>query len=287
MASSTREASLEQITDDEFDAFRRLIYDIAGIHLHEGKRTLVTARLSKRLRALNMPTFLDYYDHLLNHDPLGHELQQMINCITTNKTEFFRESHHFDFLKETAIPEICAEVGARRSRKLRIWSAACSLGQEPYSIAMAVLDALNGAQSWDIRILASDIDTNVLDHASQGMYPADEIARLPAAMKQKYFLKGTGQWKDQVRVKPAVQRLVTFRQINLNATPWPIHTQFDLIFCRNVIIYFDQPTQMRLFGRLHEIIRPNGYLMLGHSENLPFSLSGYRSLGGTIYRVQP
>lgn len=286
MASEIRESTFETITDDEFDAFRRLIYDIAGIHLHDGKRTLVTARLSKRLRALAMPSFLDYYDHLLNHDPQGQELQQMINCITTNKTDFFREPHHFDFLRDTALPEICNKLRRGQPRKLRIWSSACSLGQEPYSIAIAIMEYLNNLSAWDVRILASDIDTHVLEQATRGVYPAEEVERLPKAMKEKYFLKGTGAWQNQVRIKPAVQKLVSFRQINLNAVPWPFRCKFDIIFCRNVIIYFDQPTQLRLFDRLRESIAPDGYLMLGHSENLPWSVNGYRSLGGTIYRAQ-
>lgn len=287
MTSDTRETQgFEQITDDEFDAFRRLIYDIAGIHLHDGKRSLVTARLSKRLRALALPTFLDYYELLLQNDDQGHELQQMINCITTNKTDFFREPHHFDFLRDVALPELCDKLRRGQPRRLRIWSSACSLGHEPYSLAISLLEHLKGAAGWDVRILASDIDTHVLEHAARGIYSADDIAHLPKATKERYFLKGVGEWSNQVRIKPMVQKLITFRQINLNATPWPINTQFDIVFCRNVIIYFDQATQLRLFDRLHDIIRHDGYLMLGHSENLPWSVKGYKSLGGTIYRAQ-
>lgn len=274
------------INDDEFEAFRQLIYRETGISLNNGKRALVCSRLSKRLRALQLDTFLDYYAYLLRHDTDGVELQQMINCITTNKTEFFREPHHFEFLRTTILPEAQSRAAHGGTRRLRIWSAGCSMGHEPYSLAIALLEALGAARGWDIRILASDIDTNVLDIASRGIYDLEELQSVSEDLKHKYFLRGTGRWQGTALIRPAVQRLITFRRINLTEDAWPIQTQFDLILCRNVIIYFNQATQQRLFEHFRQHLKTGGHLMLGHSENMPTTQLGFRSLGGTIYRYE-
>ena len=286
LRSAMQNLSYCDINDDEFDAFRQLIYRETGISLNNGKRALVCSRLSKRLRALQLDTFLDYYAYLLRNDTDGVELQQMINCITTNKTEFFREPHHFDFLRTTIFPEAQARATHGGTRRLRVWSAGCSMGHEPYSLAITLLEAMGAARGWDIRILASDIDTNVLDIASRGVYDLDELQSIPEDLKRKYFLRGTGRWEGTALIRPAVQRLITFRRINLTEDAWPIQTQFDLILCRNVIIYFNQATQQRLFEHFRQHLKTGSHLMLGHSENMPSTPLGYRSLGGTIYRYE-
>lgn len=277
----------QTISEEEFEAFRHLIYRESGISLNAGKRALVSSRLTKRLRALGLHTFLDYYAYLLQSDSEGHELQQMINCITTNKTDFFRESHHFDYLRSTIIPQQKLKAANGGPRRLRIWSAGCSRGHEPYSLAITVLEALGASRGWDVRILASDIDTDVLDTAIQGIYPLEDLQCIADDLKRRYFLKGVGLHEGTAQVRSEVKRLVTFRRINLTDDEWPIRTQFDLILCRNVIIYFNSETQRRLFARFGGLLSPGGHLMLGHSENMPSTMRAFRALGGTMYRHEP
>jgi chemotaxis protein methyltransferase CheR len=275
------------ISDEEFDAFRDLIFNESGISLNVGKRALVCSRLSKRLRALGMCNYLDYYSHLLQSDPEGDEMQQMINCITTNKTEFFREPHHFDFVRNVIIPQAQENAARGGQRRLRIWSAGCSRGHEPYTLAISVLEALGASRGWDVKILASDIDTEVLEFGHHGLYPLDELDSVSDELKRKYFLRGTGRHAGEALARPELKRLITFRRINLTEPTWPIHTQFDLILCRNVIIYFNSETQRALFGRFASVLKPGGHLMLGHSENMPNTLRQYQPIGGTIYQHQP
>jgi chemotaxis protein methyltransferase CheR len=271
------------ITDAEFDLLRRLIHAHAGIALAPWKRYLVRARLARRLHELGLSTFADYHTLLLA-DGTGAELTRFINAMTTNKTEFFREAHHFDYVRGTWLP---ARGPCRRAtdRHLRLWSAGCSTGEEAYTLALTLLDALDGAPSWDIKILASDIDTDVLDRAAEGIYPLDQVAPVPRPLLPRYFLRGTGARTGLVRVKPAVRSLVTFRRINFLDEPWPIRTQFDAILCRNVLIYFDRETQARVLGRLVHQLKDGGLLLLGHSESIQgLAGGGLTRLGATIYR---
>jgi chemotaxis protein methyltransferase CheR len=277
----------QAISDEEFDAFRDLIFHETGISLNQGKRALICSRLSKRLRTLGMHSYLDYYSHLLQSDPEGDELQQMINCITTNKTEFFREPHHFDFIRNVLVPKLVQQAGRGASRKLRIWSAGCSRGQEAYTLAITVLEALGQSRGWDVKILASDIDTEVLEIAQEGLYPLEEVQTISDELKKKYFLRGMGRHSGEALVRSELKRLITFRRINLTEPSWPIHTHFDLILCRNVIIYFNPETQRALFGKFASVLKPGGHLMLGHSENMPVTLRHYQPIGGTIYQHQP
>jgi len=203
--------------------------------------------------------------------------------MTTNKTEFFREGHHFDYLRTAWLP---SRGPCRRAsdRQLRMWSAGCSTGEEPYSLALTLLDALDGAASWDIRILASDIDTEVLARAAEAIYPLEHVAPVPAALLPRYFLRGTGARAGLVRVKPAVRSLVTFRRINFLDEPWPVQTRFDAIFCRNVLIYFDRPTQARILHRLVLQLKDDGLLFLGHSESAHGLVRSLAAVAPTIYR---
>jgi chemotaxis protein methyltransferase CheR len=270
------------ITDQEFELLRRLIHSHAGIALAPWKRDVVRARLGRRLQELGIATFAEYHTKLLA-DVGGTELMRFINAMTTNKTEFFREAHHFDYLRGIWLP---SRGPCRRAtdRRLRFWSAACSTGEEPYSLAITLLEALDGGTGWDLRILASDIDTDVLAHAADAIYPMEQVAPVPRAMLPRYFLKGTGGRDGTVRVKPAVRSLVTFRRINFLEDPWPIRTRFDVIFCRNVLIYFDRPTQQRILHRLVHQLTDTGLLFLGHAESVHGLVSGLTPVAATVYR---
>ncbi|MEZ6040344.1 MAG: CheR family methyltransferase [Planctomycetaceae bacterium] len=278
-----------QLTRKEFKLFRELIYAEAGISMSEAKFQLVESRLQKRLRKLQLNSFSRYYDFLQNEDRNGEERLQMINALTTNKTDFFRENHHFEYMREELLPSIEAQARETGHYKLRIWSAACSTGEEPYTLAMTLLEYFGAAKAaqWDIRILASDVDTDVLANAEQGVYHEDKADEIPADLRKRYFRKEV-RGKDTVWVAgPELKQLIAFRRINFIESPWPINTSFDIIFCRNVMIYFDEPTQDRLVSRFAEQLVPEGHLFIGHSESIMRIEGVYRPLGKTIYRLNP
>ena len=272
------------ISDLEFHRIRALVYQETGIALGETKRQLICSRLGKRLRHYGYLTFSQYYKHLLERDPAGEERLRMINAITTNKTDFFREADHFAFLRSEILTPLVAEAQAGGSRRLRIWSAGCSSGEEPYSVAITVLEGLTNIWTWDVKILASDINTDVLTQGKEGVYRAERLSSVPPALRKRYFHWGRGGREGLVRVRQDVRGLVTFRQINLQQDRWPIRTIFDCIFCRNVIIYFDRPTQERLVARLTNLLRPGGCLFLGHSESLLGMHGELEYAGKTVYR---
>jgi chemotaxis protein methyltransferase CheR len=277
-----------ELTTEEFNKFRSLIYQLTGISLNEGKRNLVQSRLQKRLRLHGLASFSDYYQLVQSGDGNGEQVE-LINCITTNKTDFFREPHHFEFITEQVVPEI-----AYRSRRgqtaprMRVWHAGCSSGEEPYTLAMTLREAAaKQGGTWDIRQLASDIDTHVLAHAEAGIYEEERIAPVPADYKPKYFLRGRDAQSGLYKVRPELRSQITFRRINLLDEEWPIRseTRFDIIFCRNVIIYFDKPTQKRLFARFAQKLKPGGYLFIGHSESLHGISDEFTPVGRTIYQL--
>ena len=275
------------LRQDEFERFRALAYRAAGINLTDGKKQLVQSRLFKRLRHHEMSTFREYLALLDREGENGQEMRSMINSLTTNKTDFFREPHHFEFIARNIMPEAIAEAAqGRRSRRLRIWHAGCSTGQEPYSCAMTVANSLRGQGIWDIRLLASDIDTDVLAAAEEGIYTAEQAMPIPAEMRERYMRAVPGQ-PGHFRVVPEIAERIAFRQINLNDEPWPIRrdVRFDIIFCRNVVIYFDKPTQKKLFARFRQLLVPEGILFIGHSESLFGIDDSFQPLGGTIYRA--
>jgi chemotaxis protein methyltransferase CheR len=272
------------ITDRDFHAIRTMLYREAGISLSDGKRALVSCRLAKRLRHLKLRGYAEYLDYLATQDPQGSERQVMINCLTTNKTDFFREPHHFAFLRTSVFPLVERQAQQGGPRRLRIWSAGCSIGHEPYSIAMTILDHFSSLRGWDIRILASDINTQVLETAQRGIFPEEQLAPVDAVTRRNYFLRGTASQTGFCQVRPEVRRLVHFRQINLMEEPWPLQTRFDIIFCRNVIIYFDAATQQRLTLRFGDQLTDSGYLILGHSEHPHWLEAQFASCGGTIYQ---
>jgi chemotaxis protein methyltransferase CheR len=271
--------------DKEFDRLRRLVRDWAGISLVDSKRQMVQARLQKTLRALKLPCFAEYCGLLESAGPSSEEATGFINSITTNKTDFFREPHHFEFVKSKLVPRWVSD-SLTGSQTLRIWHAGCSTGEEPYSMAMTLLEAFRTRPLWDIRLLATDIDTNVLEFAQKGVYENERVQPVPPDYLKRFFLRGKGEMHGFVKVKPEVSDLVTFKKLNLLDEPWPFRPEcrFDAIFCRNVVIYFDQPTQRKVFERLGGMLRPGGHLFVGHSESL-FRLSHVLvAVGGTIYQ---
>lgn len=268
-----------ELSDRDFAYFRDLIGREAGIVLGEHKRELVYGRLARRLRQLKLGSFTQYRAYVEAH--AASEIAEVINAITTNLTAFFREAHHFEHLAGEALPEMRRRNAAQR--RLRLWSAGCSTGEEPYSIAITVAENVAERSQWDIKVLATDIDSQVLARAEQGVYDGERVKDVTPQRLRRWFLRGRGARAGKVRVAPALQALVHFRHLNL-MEPWPMHGPFDAIFCRNVVIYFDRPTQARLFERFAELLAPQGFLYLGHSESLHGLSERFKPAGRTIYR---
>jgi len=266
-------------TDHDFAFLRDVVMEHSGISLGEQKRQLVYGRLTRRLRQLGLRSFAEYCGHVEQH--LEEELGELINAITTNLTSFFRENHHFEHLAAHALPDIMKRNAG--TRRLRLWSSASSTGEEPYSIAMTVAETLGSASGWDARILATDIDSQVLAKAQTGVYTEDRITDIPPARQRRWFRRGAGANSSKVKVNEDLQALIAFRQLNL-LKDWPMRGPFDIIFCRNVVIYFDKDTQRRLFDRFADILVPNGYLYVGHSESLHRISERFKLIGKTIYQ---
>ncbi len=276
-------ASETTMTDAEFDLLRTLMYEQSGIHLKDAKRELLKGRLAKRLRHHGYESFAQYYDHLKNDDPQGAELQEMLNAVTTHKTSFFRESHHFDYLRERLlVPANQAAAQGRRS-PIRIWSAGCSSGEEPYSIAITVVANLQRLNTWDIKILGSDIDTDVLEKARTAIYPGESVSDLAPDLLRRNFLAGKGEQAGLVQLKPEIRNLVRFGRVNLMEPTWPFRRKFDAIFCRNVMIYFERDVQRHVLQKFAEYMKPGGLFFAGHSENLLGLGGSFQPIGGTVY----
>ncbi len=248
-----------ELNHRQFDAISQLIYTKCGISLKKGKEALVRARLMKRLRALKLKT-IDDYMAFLDSEQGDHEIGTLIDVMTTNKTSFFREAAHFDFLTDRVIPEI-------RSPKIRIWSAACSSGEEPYTLAMVLRESIPQIDRTDLLILATDISNEMLATARRGVYSQERAADVPRALRPKYFQRSRRWGPNQVQVSNDLKKLVRFGALNL-MHPWPMRGSFNAIFCRNVMIYFDRPTQQTLVNRFWDLLEPGGYLFVGHSEGL-------------------
>jgi len=277
MAAAADTYSREFSFDDrQFERLRALVASFTGICLSDAKRDMTYGRIARRLRALGMTDFDQYCDLIERGDDT--ELEHFVNAITTNLTSFFRERHHFEYLAESVLPEVLERN--RAERRLRIWSAGCSTGEEPYSIAMTVLDSCPRMSGWDARILATDLDSDVLERASNGIYASDRVTGIDRARQSRWFQRGADQ---RVRVVPEVRDLIRFRRLNL-MEPWPMRGPFDVIFCRNVVIYFDKETQRRLFDRYAEILAPDGVLFVGHSESLFRVTDRFELIGKSTYR---
>jgi chemotaxis protein methyltransferase CheR len=268
---------VRRLSGAEFDAFQGLIYQVTGIHLAPSKGDMLAVRLGRRLRALGLDSFADYYTRVTS-DPSGAEREQFINAVTTNKTHFFREPHHFELLRDQVIPRVRAATspGARR---LRIWSAAASTGEEAYSAAMVAHHALAG-DGCAIEIVGSDIDTDVLAHARAGIYAEEQVAETPDHLRQRYLVRDGARW----RVADELRALVQFTRVNLIHDAIPYQGAFDAVFLRNVLIYFDPETRSRLIHRIRPYFAERGYLFLGHAESLLGVTDRLVSAGRTAYR---
>ena len=243
-----------------FDDFRTLVYDACGIFLTEQKEALVSARIGKRMRALQLTDYRRYYDVVVN-DTSGVELRELINAISTNVTQFYRESRHFDFLAD-----VVKQLSGNGKRDLRIWCAACSTGEEPYTIAITALEAMH--KPMGLQIVASDISTKVLQIAKFGVYRDTDIARVPPNLLKKYFQKGVGRAERLYRIKSELRQRISYKQINLSTPPFPVEGNLDAIFCRNVMIYFNQDLRRSLVANFERLLRPGGHLFVGMAESL-------------------
>ncbi len=278
---TTAAGDIAELTDREFEKISDLVKSLCGINLHQGKKELVKARLNKRLRALNLSTFDDYMAYI-RKDASDDELITMLDAISTNLTSFFREQGHFDHLAKTILPQIAASR-ASSARRLRIWSAGCSSGEEPYTIAIVLHEHLSDFASWDAKILATDLSTKVLAKAVQGTFAAERLGEIPGAYVSRYFTCVQTRPERIFQVQDSIRRLVTFARLNLLES-WPMHGPFDVVFCRNVMIYFDKPTQTRLIERFWEIMAPGGILYVGHSESLAGVKHRFEYVQPTVYR---
>ena len=261
-------------TDSDFSRIRTLIHRRAGIALGEHKRQMVYSRLSRRLRDLGLPQFSTYLG-MLEDSRDGDEWQLFINSLTTNLTSFFREAHHFPVL---------ADLARKATQPVTVWCAAASTGEEPYSIAITLMEAL-GERASTARVIATDIDTSVLARASAGVFTMEQVNRLSPERLRRFFNKGTGANAGKVRVRPEVTAMVKFSRLNLLDAGWPVKEPVDAIFCRNVMIYFDKPTQKKLLDRFVPLLKPNGLLFAGHSENASLVNQTFKTVGQTVYTL--
>ena len=276
---STQPADQEfEFTDAEFKRLREIVHARTGIALSEAKRELVYGRLARRLRKLKLQSFAEYCQLVETGEPA--ELEELTNAITTNLTSFFREGYPFEQLAAEALPQIESKRAA--ARRLRLWSAGCSTGEETYSLAVVLREAMGRLANWDVKLFATDIDSKVVATAAEGVYAAERFKGVSAERVKKWFPPAAGR-PGFSAASPTLKSLITFKQLNL-LDPWPMKGPFDVIFCRNVVIYFDKPTQRRLFDRMAELQEPGGWLFVGHSENLLNVTRRYKLVGRTVYR---
>jgi len=259
----------------DFERVRAMIYKRAGIALADSKQEMVYSRLARRLRATGISSFVKYLDDL-EAGRLGEEWESFTNALTTNLTSFFREAHHFPLLAE--------HVKNKRNEQLTIWCSASSTGEEPYSIAMTLCEAFNTLTP-PATIIATDIDTNVLATAANGVYPMERLDKMSAERQRKFFLKGKGDKEGMARVRPELRQMITFKPLNLLADQWPLTGQFDVIFCRNVMIYFDKATQRKILARFVPLMKPDALLFAGHSENFLYVSDSLKLRGKTVYEL--
>lgn len=264
-----------KFSGEDFERVRKLIYQHAGISLSPIKQDMVYSRLARRLRATGATSFVDYLDALERNG--GDEWERFVNSLTTNLTSFFREPHHFPILAEHL-----QKLGT--SRPIKIWCSAASTGEEPYSIAMTVLETFGDKVS-HVSIFASDLDTNVLATAQRGIYPMERVEKISTERLRRFFFKGTGSQEGYVSVRPELKRLIDFQRVNLLEPNWPVRGPLDVIFCRNVMIYFDKPTQYKILSRYAPLLQSNGLMFAGHSESFLHAADLFKSLGKTVYAL--
>lgn len=271
------------LSRDDMALVAKLVYEHAGIVIREHKEAMARGRLARRVKVLGLGSIAEYCAYLRTASAVD-EIPELINAVTTNHTAFFRERHHFDHLRKDVLPRLIQERAGRRGR-IRIWSAACSSGEEPYSAAAISRDVIGHRSDLDFKILATDIDTDILDRAAAGQYPTDQFDRLPADLRPLLKLEGQNG-RGEARIAEELKRLIAFKRLNLIES-WPMKGPFDVIFCRNVFIYFDTPTKAAILDRYVALLQPGGFLYLGHSESLPQPHPQLRLIGRTIYERTP
>jgi chemotaxis protein methyltransferase CheR len=269
------------MTDDDFTRLSSFIQNKLGIKMPYPKKVMLQCRLQKRVRELRMASFRDYLEYVFSNEGREEELVRMIDLVTTNKTDFFRESSHFDYLKDVVLPEF---GGSQQKRSIRIWSAACSSGEEPYSIAIIMKEYSESHPETDFGILGTDVSTRILQKAALAVYDADRISGIPDSMKRKYFMRNKNPEIRTVRVVPEIRSTVTFQRMNLMDEHYGINNHFDIVFCRNVLIYFDRETQQSVICKLASKLKTGGYFFLGHSESIASMRVPLRQIMPTIFR---
>ena len=272
----------EALSSRDFARLRSFIYAEAGISLSAEKKTMLEARLKRRLRALELASYRDYCEYLLGEEGLRTEKVPFLDVVTTNKTDFFREAGHFSFLEQRALPEMQARIAG--ARPALVWSAGCSSGEEPYTLGMVLSDYAEGHPGFRFGILATDLSTRMLEQARLGVYRAEDVEPVPLALRRKYLLRSREKGSDRVRVAPALRQAVEFRRLNFMDAEYGLAEKADAIFCRNVMIYFDRPTQEKILGRLCRYLEPGGYLFVGHSESLHEMRLPLEVVGPALYR---
>jgi len=269
------------LSEDEFSRISQIVYKHCGINLHEGKKELVRGRLAKFVRLGNFGSFDEYLRHVLE-DRTGHAFSELVDSLSTNLTSFFREHQHFDYLRQEFLPAWLEQKRGRRDLRLRAWSAGCSSGEEPYSIALTLLEAVQGKGQWDVKVLGTDISTRMLETARKGCYESQRVAPVPAMQKQRYLVPVTVDGQTGLQAGPELKQVVIFKYLNL-MEDWPIRGPIDLVFCRNVMIYFDKSTQQVLVNRFYDLLADGGVLFTGHSESLTGVAHRFRYVRPTIY----
>ena len=270
------------LSDKEFLTISEMVYKHCGIHLDDEKKELVRSRLSKRLRLLGYESYSDYIE-FIRQEPSGGEFSLLIDAISTNFTSFFREKQHFDFLENQFLPGLLENKARKSDYRLRAWCAGCSSGEELYTMAITILDTIGDNLRWDVKILATDISTRMLEAAKRGVYEQKKIEPLSAAQKQKYLTVSRSQGEKLYEVKPEVKKMTIVRYLNF-MEDWPIRTSLDFIFCRNVMIYFDRATQETLVNRFWEVLEPGGILFTGHSESLTGIKHSFKYIEPAVYK---
>ncbi|MFZ5432753.1 MAG: CheR family methyltransferase [Calditrichota bacterium] len=269
------------LSEKDFKQVRDTVYELAGINLHEGKRELVVARLSKRIRQLNMKSVGQYLTYVREQNTQD-ELVTMLDALSTNLTSFWREAQHFEYVIKQLLPRCETRLRQPDGAKIRAWSAGCSSGEEPYGLAMIMLQHLEKPGRFDIKVLATDLSTRVLGIARNGVYSEQRVEAVPAEIRRRFMKEEKSGWGKQYRVTDEVKSLVSFARLNLMES-WPMKGPLDFIFCRNVMIYFDKPTQARLVRRFFDLLRSGGTLFIGHSESLTGIEHSFRYVRPTIY----
>jgi len=285
MNDTVRDAfSRIELTGKDFKRLASFIHDRLGIKVPDFKRSMLESRLRKRLNVLGMKTYTQYCDFLFSGQGLDQELSEFTDVITTNKTDFFREPHHFKYIQEKALPDLIERTNAGVSRKLMAWSCACSRGDEPYTLAMVLSDYGETLKRFDFSILATDISTRMLETAVRGIYEEQVVEPVPPGFKKKYLLRSKDRTKQTVRIKPEIRKKIKFHRLNLMNSDFGLSHKMDILFCRNVIIYFDKPTTEKLIAKLCNNLAPGGYLFMGHSELLDVNRYPLVPVAPTIYQ---